>query len=191
MTETRPDVHAEAAAAATATLVQMTADFHAAPEQQLARARERLAQMGHDPVRNVAAAAEVDRLQANIRTVEMQAAPMAGESQLDRALRLVDLEAAAGRPIGTGGEWTSGDDMATRDMMIAVADFRAQGLNDLQIREAINGAEERAEIIAEAKERLAQREADPEWTQKLSAHDRATKLEHTLLGIVVNARARV
>jgi hypothetical protein len=113
----RPDPLAAGAVDAAATLARMAADHHAAPEQQLARARERKELLPNDAARHLAAEAEITQLERQV-------------ARGDTGLYLTDeqrLNAALGGPIDhLGAEVTAGD-------QIPIADYNSAIQNDLAL----------------------------------------------------------
>jgi hypothetical protein len=121
----RADPLAAGAAAATATLAQLEADHHAAPEQQLVRARERQALLPNDATRHLAAAAEIAALEAKVAGNEAPSL-MSDEQRLDQAL--------GGQIDFLGAEVTAGDQIPTRDFNAAIAADLALGIRPELIR---------------------------------------------------------
>jgi hypothetical protein len=115
----RPDPLAAAGAAATAQLAQMAADHHAAPEQQLTRARQHQATLPNDAARHLAAQADIDRLEAKVARGGTGVA-LSDEQRLDLAL---------GGPIDhLGVEVTAGDQIPAADYTAAIQNDLALGV---------------------------------------------------------------
>src|SRR5262249_38662660 len=139
--------------------------------------------------------AELERLQSDPYHVGGGNAAQNQEAALRARIRVAEGEAAEVQRLSRAEEkdptatieTTMNDQLPAREMIAAVDDLRALGLNDKCISEALNGIRERPAIIAEAKERLAAQLSDAEWVRKLNAGDRATRKELTLLSVVVNA----
>jgi len=169
---------------ANAAFAKMVADFQASPEQKLARDREQLAKLQSDPFHlnkkiggSNAAANEEATILARIAVAEREAeAARVAAAIVDDKVDLPMIETT-----------TEDSPLNMRDMKAVVDDLRALGLNDVCIGQAINGSREYASTIAEVKALFESRLADPEWVKKLNAGDRATRKEHTLICIVLNA----
>jgi hypothetical protein len=174
-TDARPDPIQAQADAATARLAEMKVAYDNSPEQQLARAQEYVGRIGNDTASQVSARAEVARLQ---QRAEAEAAQL--PDRLEAAL--------ADAPVGVSVDTTTDDELSMPALRELVADYRGIGINDVCIREAIDGCEETAAVIEEAKERMSQNLADPEWMRKLAAGDKFTRKEFVLLNVVINAR---
>jgi hypothetical protein len=172
-TETYIDPIAQQATAATAKLAEMKSAYESSPARQLERAQEYVNRLGNDTSAQISARAEVARLQRAVP--EPASLPDRIEAALSPA------------PEGVVADTTTGDQLSMSAMRELVADYRSIGMSDDTIREAIHGGTAPAHIIQQAQDRMAERLADPVWTAKLAAQDKATRKEWVLLNIVVNA----
>src|SRR5262249_52951383 len=103
--------------------------------------------------------AELERLQSDPYHVGGGNAAQNQEPALRARIRVAEGEAAEVQRLSRA---EGNDQLPAREMIAAVDDLRALGLNDKCISEALNGIRERPAIIAEAKERLAARLSDAE-----------------------------
>jgi hypothetical protein len=159
----RPDPLAAGAAAASATLAQMAADHHAAPEQELTRARQRQATLPNDASRHLAAQAEIDRLEAKVAR-DGTGVFLTDEQRLDQAL---------GGPVDhLGVEVTAGDQIPVRDFNGAIADDVALGV-PRELLKAYHSTGKSDDPLGHigANIWLARFNSDPEWQSRFAAGD--------------------
>jgi hypothetical protein len=88
-------------------------------------------------------------------------------------------------------EFTTGGQLPRRDVATAVADFRAAGLDDAAIGQAMNGAVVSAAEFRAAQALQAARHSDPAWRERFLAGDYQAKREQLLLSIVLSSRVEI
>jgi hypothetical protein len=177
------DKAAAQVADANAKFAELQEAYNNSPEQKLARDRDYLNRLQNDPhhlgLKLVSTAAQNEEavLRARIAAAERNL-------ESERSARAI-----VGEKIDLPGmiETTTEGQLPMREMISVVDDLRALGLNDVCIGEALNGAHYSTAIIAEGKALFDARMSDSEWVKKLSAGDLATRREHTLLHILLNA----
>jgi hypothetical protein len=175
-----------AAAAATAQLAQMKADFEASPERQLERDRAELARLENDP-HHLGARLTNERAQADIAALKARIAIGEATTPVVRtdAERLGDiLSGKADIPLI---ETTVDGQLTTHATMTAVEDLRALGLSDATIGEAINGAKYPPHYIRWAKALFEDHMSRPEWVAKLLAGDKAARKDLACMQIIMNS----
>jgi hypothetical protein len=163
MTFVRPDPLAAGAAEAAATLAQMAADHHAAPEQQLTRARERQALLPNDAARHLAAEAEIAALERQVARGDTGVF-LTDEQRLDQAL---------GGPVDhLGVEVTAGDQIPAADFSAAIQNDLALGVpRDLLRSYHLTGQSGEAMGHVAADIWLTRFKADAQWQKRFEEGD--------------------
>ena len=168
----------EQAAAATIQLAQMTADYQARPEYQLARAQERAAVMGTDIGARMAQDREIARLQKEVdrNQAAAESVYLTDEQRVDNAI--------SGITDHLGAQVTTGDQIPLQDFNRAVADLSLAGVRDEAIASFLKtgqvagpAGETREDQIAAADRWNDRLMRDPEMQKKLLAGDPQTVRE--------------
>jgi hypothetical protein len=171
-TYVRADPLAAAASEATAQLAQMAADHHAAPEQQLTRAKERQGSLPNDAARHLAAAAEIAALEARV-------------ARGDAGLFLTDeqrLDQALGGPVSfLGAQVTAGDQVSVADYTAAIQDDIKLGVPRELLRSYHSTGKSNDPLgHVGANIWLARFNSDAEWQRRFDAGDPEMRLRHRI-----------
>jgi hypothetical protein len=159
----RPDPLAAGAAAATVQLAQLASDHAAAPEQQLALAKQRQALLPNDAARHLAAEAEIAALERQVARGDTGVF-LTDEQRLDQAL---------GGPVDhLGSEVTAGDQVPVADYAAAIQDDIKLGV-PRELLKAYHSTGKSNDPLGHvgANIWLARFNSDPEWQQRFAAGD--------------------
>jgi hypothetical protein len=169
----RPDPLAAAAADATATLAQMAADHHTAPEQQLTRARQRQAMLRNDAELHLEAGREISQLEAKVARGDTPGALLSDQERLDLAL--------GGQLDHLGAEVTAGDQVPVRDFNGAIADDIKLGVpRDLLKAYHSTGKSDDPMGHVAANIWLSRFSSDPEWQLRFDRGDLEMRRRHKI-----------
>ena len=177
-----PEIQAMTPAEAGAALAKMQAELHPPPSSTPADAQE-----AQQLLNKLTADASWSRALVNGHE--------GARKQFDDLTRQVAAgdavaDAIAGVDPGVGSpliETTSKGQLNRRDTAIAVNDFRAAGLDDASIAQAMNGAVVSAAEFRAAEALKAARMSNPAWVKAVLEGDFAATREFKLLSIVLSS----
>jgi hypothetical protein len=180
------DALAAEKAAGDAAMAQLIEQFHASPEQRLARDRAELAARENDPffqnklLTSEQAQRDVAVIQARIAIASDELAKLHGPNRIEHAL----TTDPATDPLSDS---TIDGELPMHALRSQVEEFRSLGLTDAGIAAALNGGRETRAAIADAKWIYEELMADEMWVAKLTAGNREARKQLALLSIVMNA----